>query len=174
MKKAIIIASSLLAVLILLSAFAGCAGGTPEGTGEITGPDGTSAAPESTVALKDQEYVIIRKDEASDTVNEAALSLRNALNQKLGTSLKVKVDLIAEKAGYRVIPTEIIVGDTNRDETAAALAGLRRNDYIIKLDGTKLVILGGCDEATAAAVTRVIDGGFIPEDGMKILTSYIR
>lgn len=166
MKKAKIIASSLLAVLILLSAFAGCAGGTPEGTGEITRPDGTSAAPESTVALKDPEYVIIRKDEASDTVNEAALSLRNALNQKLGTSLKVKVDLIAEKAGYRVIPTEIIVGDTNRDETAAALAGLRRNDYIIKLDGTKLVIVGGCDEATAAAVTRFIDGGFIPEDGI--------
>ena len=103
----------------------------------------------NTVTLKTieniSEYVVVRSDTSSSDVTGLATSLRKAINDATGASVSVKTD-------YYSNSYEILVGDTNRQQSIDAAEGLRYYDYTVKIDGKKIVIVGGSFEALKTAV----------------------
>ena len=92
------------------------------------------------------EYVVVRSDYTlSKDEIKCATTLRAAIEDSTGVPVGIKTD-------YDNNTFEILVGNTNRQQSIDAAEGLRYFDYIIKRDGDKIVIVGGSDEALAAAV----------------------
>lgn len=104
------------------------------------------------------EYKIIRPQSAGrdSEVREAALLLRDLVKTATGVDMTRTDDYYNEgdAAAVEALKTskEILIGETNRPESVAALEGLAFNEYIIKVDGSKIVIVGACDTATLQAV----------------------
>ncbi len=115
--------------------------------------------PTSMVLVKDSksEFKIIRDDGAIRTSLErqATLDVKDAILNATGVELERSTDFIkkndpeAQKAAESA--KEILVGHTNRKETAEAIKGLQAYEYIIKVMGNKLVICGGSETATLTA-----------------------
>ncbi len=155
MKKAFLIFLALMTVLVMAS----CTGETdsPEGT---TTPEVTEPEPDPITVFADgaTQYKLIRPDETSDEVINAFVALGNAMNQRYGNAFSLDTDF--EKPGFDVANRhqyEIVVGPTNREESVAALDGLTYSEALIRVDGTRLVIIGGNDDATVEAVNYFIE-----------------
>ena len=97
------------------------------------------------------DYMVLRADRASDTEVEAAVALRNAIDDAYGIRLRIgnEIDAQPEKA--------IIVGNVNYGGAAEIAAALGYYDYIITFSGQHLVICGGSPEATQTAVNVFVD-----------------
>lgn len=148
----------LLLALLMLTACFGCAGcdrgGGEEDTTAETEP--ATEAPPRVLDLTDAaaKFVVVRPDEASDEVIEAAKKVRDRLKNSLGmTDVQLKSDFVTDTPGFREAEYEILIGDCDRESTRAAAQTLRYKDYVITVTGTKVVILGGSDSATSAAVS---------------------
>ncbi len=97
-------------------------------------------------------YTIVRSEDASDTVISATSKLYSAMSQKF-SGIKLKTDMVIEgNADFTESEYEILVGSTNRDESVLVQEQLKKNDYTICLEGKKLIIAGGTDEATVTAI----------------------
>lgn len=95
-------------------------------------------------------YQIMRSDLAESVEIGAAIKLRDALKEIAGVTLTT--DWV--KRGEEIPSTgkEILVGQTNRQETAELTKGLRLDDFVIGRSGERIVIAGGGEEATEKAV----------------------
>ena len=100
------------------------------------------------VAIEDlSEFTVVRGENASADEKTVAVKLRKTLNSDFGAGVKIATDYDAETK------KEILVGHTSREATKAAEElKLTNSEYLIKRTGDKIVILGGSDEALAAAV----------------------
>ena len=115
------------------------------------------APPLTVVADGATEYRVVRPEDTSDQVREAAMALHQAINQTYNIKMTLTTDF--ENRNFDVstrYPYEIVVGATNREETAAAKELIRYNDAIIAVIGTRIVITGGSDEAVVAATEHFI------------------
>ncbi len=151
MKRIFLLMIALLTALVLVSC-----------NGDTTGPSDTTTTapvtvdePESITVFADgaTQYKLVRPEDASDEVTAAVVALNKALNEKYATTFQIVTDF--EKRDFDVSTRykfEIVVGATNRDESAAALGEITYNESLIRVDGTRLVIIGGNDAATVAAV----------------------
>lgn len=128
------------------------------GDGEDDAPATSDDTPATVQLVKDSasEYVIVRGDAVDDDSPErtASLLMRNLLRDATGVELERKTDRINynEDESIYVNAKEILIGHTKRQESLDALEGLAFNEYIIKVDGPKIVICGACEEATLQAV----------------------
>ena len=166
-------------MLMLLCMVSACTGtvGTPEES--LNGPESTpEETPEETPELhKDPldiilsgkcEYTVIRSGSASSVVRDAAVALKNALSDRLGSNVSISEDILY--GGATPAQYEILVGQTNREESARALEGAKYDDVIVVIDGDKLVINSYNDEKVMEAVEYVIglvnaaDGDFSFKD----------
>ncbi|MBQ8207148.1 MAG: hypothetical protein IJZ89_00235 [Clostridia bacterium] len=94
------------------------------------------------------EYTIIRGESASDIEKQAMTDLRSAIKKNTGAELKVGTDW-GGSGSY-----EIIIGETGRNAGKMAMEVLGGDyDYMIKMDGNHIVIVGGTPEATLEAVS---------------------
>lgn len=99
-------------------------------------------------------YTIIRSAAASVDISDTARELRTAIRKNLNTDL----DSVLETASKDHSGYEILIGETNRKESANAISRIRKNrtecldDFIVKVDGKKIVITGENDKATKTAV----------------------
>ena len=126
--------------------------------GNETGEDtGNSELASVVDIVKDgaSEYIIMRSDNApsGSAETKAAIALRAAIKAATGVELTMKTDW--DKEGN--IPTdtkEILIGATNRPESAAVLEGLGEDQYVIRMIGNRLVINATSDEAITMAVER--------------------
>lgn len=120
--------------------------------------DGEQTEAEYSLSVSDlSKYAIVRSDNAGETVVSAVSNLYNTMSQKF-SGIKIKSDLIIEgDAEYCESEYEILVGSTNRSESESIQKQLKKNDYIICLEGSKLIIAGGTDEATVAAIDKFIN-----------------
>ncbi len=142
MKKRVILCLLLLAATLL-----GCFGcKDPSGPADESGdPAGTTPSPASGISLVDEngqpKYRLIRPDVASKYEITAASTINKALVEKSGLSYEFTTDF-EKKVDQEVLSGyfEILVGNTNRAESKAALEGLGENDYIIRIVGNKVVI----------------------------------
>ncbi len=104
-------------------------------------------------------YVIVRGEGVD------AASLKNAIKDRSGAELAVLNSWIG--AGQKEQDKEILIGDTGRAESTAALEGIRTGDYVIKQVGDKIVIVGGNAKSTAAAI-EYFNKNFLAADGNSI------
>lgn len=131
---------------------------TTEATPDTTAPVETQAPPLSIVSGGTTEYKVIRSDNSAKDVTNASVTLRTAIEQAyglekmgIGTDFERNVDPASRH------PYEILVGLTNRDESIEALDSIKYNDFIIKVSGTRIAIVGGNDAKTVEAVNYFIE-----------------
>ena len=168
-----------LAALMMLCSFTCCVpGGQSAGTeesGSGTEP-GTSAGEDLPVLpdlLKDGRaaYTIVRPDDDGLAVS-IAVALASALREATGAVFTVDTDYV----GWKEIPdrNEILVGGTNRPETAEVMSGLSaEKPYEVSIIGKRIVLAGLTSIDVAAAVAEFASGykgvtpdlGFVPKAG---------
>ncbi len=97
------------------------------------------------------KYELIRPDSCSKTVIKAATGVVSALREEF-PDMKYRGDYYREGVDTLEIGQfEILVGDTNRPESAEFLASLRAEDYGFTRIGDKIVIAGHSDETVVKA-----------------------
>lgn len=148
LKRAI---ACLLGASMLLTALVACKN-KKEGD-----PDGEQNDPASLVTfIKDgaSDYSIVynANDDQAGLYLSACFNLAKAIKDTAGVDLPVIADSSEQAAATG--GKEILVGNTDRSESAEARSGVRTGDYVIRVSGEKLVILGGTAAKTAEAVNR--------------------
>ena len=107
------------------------------------------------------EYIIVRpekvKNESIDVTLTATKALKEALNTSFGLDLKLSDDWYKTADGLPETAKEILVGKTNRVETANALAKIRAKDFIIAFENERIVITAGNDNSMIDAVNYFIE-----------------
>ncbi|MBO7376613.1 MAG: hypothetical protein J6V01_05865, partial [Clostridia bacterium] len=151
----------ILAAAILLPFAAACGKDVPQDTTE---PDATTPDPEQTEPAPELSrdfvngtapaYTIVRP-EVGLLYSGMAVEISSALCEISGVYFGIESDYV----GWKGIPdrNEILVGDTNRDETAEVKARLNENNpYEIATVGKRIVIVGIDERNTARAVEKFI------------------
>ncbi len=133
MKKTLKVISLCVVVLLSLSVFFGCGKENGKNNGNTSGKQLVLEE------IKDiSDYKIIRPDKG-DGAKNVLVELRAELKDKLGVDLKVGTDFDGSSA------KEILIGNTNREESKTAAEGLRSSDFKICKINSKIVIVGGSD-----------------------------
>lgn len=164
MKSIVKHISLILALVLCLGTVCACTGNGDGGddSSDSSGQqssDGASAADqelENTIGIivgGASSYSIIRSQKADDDSVKQAIRLNKLFETHTGVKLKISEDWTAP--GQEVDPNalEILVGNTNRTESATALEGYGNDDYTVGIYGNKIVI----GARTAAALERAID-----------------
>ncbi len=86
------------------------------------------------------EYRIVVGEYASEQERAAAILLYDVLKTATGVNIEIKDDWLSEKQGEQPYEYEILVGSTNRAESAEALASLYPYGGFYGQIGTKIVI----------------------------------
>jgi len=102
-------------------------------------------------------YTIIRPEVVSDEAKQAAMDLRDAFKEKFGASPSLGTDWLMRGTTVEEGALEILVGDTNREETAIVKNSLDGVMYGIAVIDDKVVICATSDEYLADAVKCFID-----------------
>ena len=100
----------------------------------FTGADGKAA------------YSIVYPENTIEIIHDAAEVLRVALKEATGKDFKKYSDATPDADNTY----EILIGNTNRSQSKNTL---KEKEYLIKVDGNKIVISGGSYYATATAVS---------------------
>ena len=151
MKKILTLLLCLIVCTVLLS----CNGEdiTTASTTEPMGPD------ERDILISELSgYEIIRPAGAGGSVSGCGDTLKSAIEDKHGFKLKHRADTVRENIpAYQIKELEILVGDTNREESEEFLSTLRYNDYGYGIVNKKIVIAGHTEENTVKAMNKFID-----------------
>ena len=129
-KSFIRLLSWLLCLLLMLSTLTGCVSG---GGGEATD---TEKAEAGEYRVNVSSYRLIRPVGASELLIEQATRLKKAIDAKAGAGIEYLTDRAGKPEGDPEEACEILLGKTNRKESAEALDGLRGSEYIITVIGT--------------------------------------
>lgn len=100
----------------------------------------------------ESKYTIVCSDSVPDAINTEITKLNTDILNKAGKALEVTDDFVNEDYGIVESPYEIVIGDCNRSVIDDIKPTLGAEDYIIKVVGTKIVVLGGSEASTANAV----------------------
>lgn len=180
MKKLLLFATTLLLSAGLLA----CSSDAPVTTTEAT----RQPPPDPVTVVENGEcaYRIVRGQRSSDEVRGAMLTLRRAIIEKFGVTPDISNDLVLDEAELTADNPEILIGDTNRPESAALKETLPAgNSYAIAVMGKRIVIVASSDVVLAKAVDIFIEsyiqtaeGGSLMLQGdlsiTKTLTDFVR
>ncbi len=158
MKKII---SLLLAAILLTGALVltGCTGngtGDPKDTAPEAPSDGLQLVKDGTPL-----YTVIRPETAPKATVDGAVSIKAAIAAATGKDVEIASDWEKDTAEKK---PEILVGDTNREESAAAKEGLGENEYRICVVGNKLCVVADGDKAMKLAVEALLKE-LLPTEG---------
>ena len=149
----------ILALLFCVTAFAACNNEQPEEELEAEEPAEPTVTDHVIIDEGFTEYVIVRDYKASNAVLAAVNEVVDSIKSNIGADVTIKEcfsDLENEPLDV-VTAKEILIGDTNRPETAEAIKGMRSKDYTISMHGDKLVIAGGGEAGTLTAITKFMN-----------------
>ena len=109
----------------------------------LTGGDNTQ--PEKTIsaevlAERFGGYTIVRPDSASDGEVSAAVYLRSAFEEN-GYTINITTDWVNRGEEVPTDTAELLVGSTNRPETAQYTANLRQGEFVVGKEGNRSVPL---------------------------------
>lgn len=98
-------------------------------------------------------YTIIRSDMADKDEVQLALTLRKRMSE-VGAELGIKTDFLDRAGTITEIEHELLFGFTGREESKQAAEDFNgdENSFMIKLIGSKIVVLGGNDFSYEAAI----------------------
>ena len=160
-----------LALLMCLAAFAACNQPDPD-EGEEADAETPAITEHLLIDEGITEYVIVRDYKASNAVLAAVNEVVESIKANIGADVIIKEcfsDLENEPLDV-VTAKEILIGNTNRPESAEAVKGMRSKDYTISMHGEKLVIAGGSSDtadfeaelrSAAADDERIVFTGFV-------------
>ena len=162
--------SFLLAILLLLSAglMTACKkeeieDNIPETTTEeLTTPKEEEELPVVRTSISADELsnyeIIYARNSSQEIKNTEIVNLFNALREAFGVVLNQRSDLYYEGvASLAKGEYEILIGQTNREESEIFLANLKWDDYGYGIVGDKLVIAGKNEDGTLAALRAFIE-----------------
>lgn len=133
------------------------AGGDPDPTTDDPGAPAIDLT--TAIALnesKKSNYIIVRPAGSGDAVKDLAESIRAAVFYATGIRLPSVTDdspAAQQSAGY-----EILVGETNRAESAEAYSALHYRDYSVSAVGNKIIIAGEAQYMLKPAVDAFLEG----------------
>ena len=157
MKKRLF--TSFLALLLILCTLISCTQNPNEGENTTESPE-TEAPVETILSADLKNYILIRPYKISDDLGAVIIEFKQKLEKKTGLEgIKYKDDFYREGAtseSLKINEFEILVGRTNRPETAEFLAGIRYDDYGYTVINKKIVIAGHTDKNTHRAVNKFI------------------
>ena len=157
MKKRLF--TSFLALLLILCTLISCTQNPNEGENTTESPE-TEAPVETILSADLEKYILIRPEKISDDLGAVIIEFKQKLEKKTGLEgIKYKDDFYREGAtseSLKINEFEILVGRTNRPETAEFLAGIRYDDYGYTVINKKIVIAGHTDKNTHRAVNKFI------------------
>lgn len=153
MKKVICL---ILTLCMLAFAFAAC-GNDPgekpnDGPGSLPGVDESSRF--KLVENGASEYTLIRSDSSKE---KYAISLMQSINSVVRTASGVELEMDTDWQAADSAKKEILIGNTNREETKEVLASLGDYDYAIKQVGNKIVITGKSSYTVTSAVNYFVN-----------------
>lgn len=156
MKKRLTVILLALAMLLSLCA---CGQDTPatEPTDQQISTESTDP-PAEPVTLADggsTEFRIIYPEDASSGIQDTVAYLQEQLTQLTGAEFRAMEDMAvsANDESY-----EILVGSTDRDESAGAISGMSGSgDYVVKVCGNKVVVAGMLDMGVQEAAEKLIE-----------------
>lgn len=122
--------------------------------------------------------VVYPMTDCPQTVLSAAEELQAAMQEVLGVDVDLTDDKGTANAVDQFQPYEILVGQTARTATQTVLPEIGGEEFVIRVDGHKIVIVGASNRATYAGVCyfieNIIRGGEVEDDKpvVKIATDY--
>ena len=103
------------------------------------------------------KYELIRPTEVGNKVLTPFSELMNVIRTDFGVKVSARDDFYKEGVeSLKKGELEILVGNTNRDESAEFLSGLKRDEYGYGMVNDKIVIAGHSEEGTANALVAFI------------------
>ena len=100
------------------------------------------------------KFKIVFSTGSPTKIIESAENLATLIEYKTGTKLQVTTDKIRDGSDTLCeYEYEILIGSTNRDESAAFMKNLRQNDYAYGCIGTKILIGAHDDYSLSQAIT---------------------
>lgn len=151
MKKAL----SLLLILSICLSFAACTASDVPPV-ETTLPEETTEAPVTDIDLT--QYKFIRPEKSSAAYDAMYGDFFARLRKKTGYSdYRLGDDFLREGTTCVEEEYEVLIGATNREESAQALEGREKTEYVVAVIGTKIVINGGTRLALGAAMDAFIE-----------------
>ena len=109
---------------------------------------------------------LIRSDECTDEMLWNVARFRGSLEELYGMKVGIRSDWLAPGEEVPAASREILMGVTNRPESAA-VSELREKDYLIRWENDRLLIAGGSLEAEQAAEEAFL-ALFVDRDGGKL------
>lgn len=164
-KYARIIITALLLTTVLLLASCGSGTETPA-TDPVTDPvtDAVTEAPAKDIIISDGEkcyYRTIVQSGCATTISDVANDLKATCYDKTGHQLWISRDGSEDPA-----ENEILIGTTNRPESAQIAEGLKENQYRVCFVGTKLVVAGGSRGAVIEGAKLLLKNYFEVDGGV--------
>ena len=98
-------------------------------------------------------YTVVRPNAASNTAKSDATDFARTLSEKWGFGVKLRTDTIMEGVPqYSLSDYEILIGNTNRDESTWFISALNKYDYGYAVINSKIVIAGRTDSTLRMAM----------------------
>ncbi len=98
------------------------------------------------------DYSIVYPEGASSTLSDAAVDFVTSLRTKYGSMPRAGSDFLMPGETAPVGTLEILIGNTNREESKQVYETLRANDYFIGMVNNRLLIIGGSEKYTLRAL----------------------
>lgn len=130
----------------------------------------TTAADNFKVDLS--EYTVIRYEKEKDATLTAVANFRSLIKNATGYNIKVKIDEVRKGETLDESKPEILIGNTNRSASKAAIERLNESetrDYIIEIKDNKIVLAGKNDTALYYAMREFVRLYVSPLDKTTVL-----
>ncbi len=103
------------------------------------------------------EYTIVYPDEVNSFVSKAVYNLRSAIGDAIGKKPDSKSDFVKKGEEIPVGTKEILIGQTNRPESAEGVKNLADNEFVIQVSGDRVVIAAPNDVLLIQAIRYFTD-----------------
>ncbi len=98
------------------------------------------------------DYTLIHSDSASEMVFEAVSNLCSSFTEQFGIAPDMRSDWTKEGEKIPAGTREILIGATNRPESAKAMKALKDESFLIKVYGERIAIVANSDAMLAEAL----------------------
>ena len=100
------------------------------------------------------DYTIIRQADSADYTAELGMQLREAIRKQTGAAPDMEMDIYTEDPDPEAF--EILLGHTNRPESAQALEGVPADGYVVAYSGNKVILNAWSLKGIGQAVTEFL------------------
>ena len=170
---------SLLLCLCTVLTLASCKKEPPvEGGADTTTAEETTEAVDPGVFIDVSKYTLVRADEMSSTAVSATKNFQKAVTAVTAGFAGFTSDFVKDESEIDSAAYEILVGSTNRPESAAAMELLGdTHGYVIMAEGNKIVICATTDALLSMALEHFVEdylptaenGGFYLPTDVKVV-----